>query len=100
MTNLIRGKYFAFTSASVTAGEDLIDRAQTLSGESVIVAKSITLTSSGSLSFDINSLGKNSTLSKFSDIYNRMEISHEDNWISSVVIGDTSACPVSVEIIF
>jgi hypothetical protein len=100
MDSEIRGKYFSFTSASVVAGEDLIETAETLNGMTGIIAKGITIITSGSLSFDINELGANSKLIPYTDTINKLSIGHSDNWIGSVVIGETSACPVSVEIIF
>lgn len=100
MSDNMRGKYFCFTSASLVAGQDIIARAETLTGISPIVAKQITVISSGSLSFDINHLGAYSVLPLSSGSINKLFLSDSDNWISSVVIGEETTNPVIVELIF
>lgn len=96
----IQGRFFSFTSASVSANQDLIARAETLTGISNIVAKKITLISSGSLAIDINGLGVNSTLYQDADLLYKLSLDARDVEVSSLVIGQTSACPVWLALVF
>ena len=97
---MIQGKYFSFTSASVVAGTDLITTAETLSGQSNIIAKKITIISSGSLAIDINGLGAYSTLYQDADLLYKLSLGENDCVISSLVIGQDSGSPVFVAMVF
>ena len=98
--NRIAGQYFSWTSASVVANQDLITLAESKIGLSQIVAKKLTIISSGSLAIDINSLGTDSTLFADADGYYKMSLDSNDCIISSIKIGHTSACPVFVAMVF
>lgn len=99
MSKNIQGKYFSFTSASVVAGNDLITIAEGLTGTSNIVAKKIELVSSGSLAFSVNGM---TTSYLFPDGrgYYRLSLEPFDVMVSSLTISQTSACPVSVSLVF
>lgn len=97
--NKIQGQYFSFTSASVVAGDDLISIAEGKIGVSGIVAKKVDISTSGSLAFSING-GASSTLFKDTDNIYRLSLSAFDIMVGSIVINQTSACPVNVGIIF
>lgn len=96
----IKGKYFSWTSASVTAGQDLIARAETLTGETHILAKKVNLISTGSMRLDINGLGTYSTLYKETDNTYRLTLESGDVIVGSLTVGDTSACPVFTALVY
>jgi len=97
---MIQGRYFSFTSGSATANTDLIARAKTLTGISDIVAKKLTLISSGSLAIDINNLGVSSTLFQDTDLYYKLSLDDSDCVISSLKITQTTACPIFLALVF
>jgi hypothetical protein len=96
----IQGKYYSFTSASVVAGDDLMVKAETALGLSNIVAKKLTLISSGSLAIDINNLGVYSTLYRDADSLYKLSLDGYDCMIDSLKIGETSASPVFLAMVF
>jgi hypothetical protein len=96
----IQGKYFSFSASSVDAGTDLITSAQTLTGISKIVAKKITLISTGSLALDINNLGVDSSLYQDSDLLYKLSLDSYDCTINSLKVNVTTACPVFLAMVF
>ena len=94
------GKYFSFTSASLAAGTDLIAEAERLSGQTGITAKKLTIIASGSLSIDVNNLGANSTLFQDSDLYYKLSLGANDCLVGSLVVGETTASPVFLAMVF
>lgn len=96
----IQGKYFSFTSASqIAAGSDLIVIAETTIGKNV-VAKKLSLITSGSISIDINNTGIYSTLYKDTDNLYRLSLDANDCVISSIVLGTTTASPIYLSMIY
>jgi len=100
MGDSIRGKYFSFTAGSVTAGQDLIARAETLTGEEKIWARKLTLISSGSIRLAINEQDWYSTLYQDADFLYKLSLDDDDCRIDSLIVGDTSACPIFVAMVF
>jgi hypothetical protein len=96
----IAGQYFSWTSASVVAGQDLITIAKARSRATQLIAKKLTIISSGSLAIDINNLGVDSTLFQDADGLFKVSLDSNDCIISSIEIGQTSACPVFVAMVF
>lgn len=94
------GNYFSFTSACVVAGTDLISVAETLTGRSDILAKKLTLISSGSLAIDINGLGVYSTLYADADLLYKLSLGTDDCLVGSLVIRDDSGSPVFLAMVF
>jgi hypothetical protein len=99
MINGIQGEYFSFTSASSGSNLDLIDRAETLSGKSNIIAKRLELYSSGSLAFKINN-GAESILFKDGTGYYHLLLTDGDVFAKSLVVTQTTACPVFISIVY
>jgi len=97
---MIQGRYFSFSSGSVTAGTDLIASAETLTGISHINARKLTLVASGSLAIDINHLGVDSTLFQDVDLLYKLSLDSDDCLVSSLVVSETSACPVFLAMVF
>jgi hypothetical protein len=97
---MIQGKYFSFTSASVGEGIDLIEQAQNLIGIPDIVAKKLTLISSGSLAIDINNLGATSTLYMDTDLNYKLSLGDSDCLVTSLVFVQESASPVFLALVF
>jgi hypothetical protein len=97
---VIGGNYFSFTSGSSGSGTDLIQRAETLTGMSDIVAKKLTLITSGSLAFRINNVPADSTLFRDTDGLYKLSLDAGDVYVSSLVVTQTSACPVFVAMVF
>ena len=100
MGSNIQGKYFSFSASSVDAGTDLITKAKTLTGLTDIVAKKITLISSGSLAIDINDLGVDSTLYQDSDLLYKLSLDNFDCNVRSLVVGETTGSPVFLAMVF
>jgi hypothetical protein len=100
MSGGIQGKYFSFSASSVDAGTDLISKAKTLTGFTDIIAKKITLISSGSLSIDINGTGVNSTLYQDSDLLYKLSLDSYDCIVRSLEVKETSASPVFLAMVF
>ncbi len=97
---MIQGRYFSFTSGSVDANTDLIEKAQTLTGISNIVARKLTLIASGSLAFDINNLGTNSSLFQDTDFLYKLSLDSDDCVVNSFVVKETTGCPVFLALVF
>ncbi len=102
-TNL-QGQYYSttITTGSVTGGEDLISDIKTTLGLTNLVAKKLSLASSGSISIDINGTGVYSTLWKTSDsgsVAYKLDLDGGDCYISSLKINEKSA-PVWIKIIY
>lgn len=97
---MIQGKYYAFTSASVDANTDLIVKAETLTAAPNIVAHKLRMISSGSLAFKVN----NNTVSlAFPDSNGRyyvVALQEGDVLVNSLIITQTTACPVFLEIVY
>jgi hypothetical protein len=97
----LRGKYYSFTSASVSAGEDLVTTLATQVGKTDgIVLKKLTLISSGSLAIDINDLGVYSTLFADADGLYKLALDANDVEIRSLVSQSVSASPVFLAMVF
>jgi len=100
----LHGYYYSFTSASVTAGEDLITTIATKLGgtraTNGIVPKKLTLISSGSIAIDINSLGKYSTLFADTDGLFKLSLDSQDVEIKSMVSQSMSASPIFIAVVF
>lgn len=99
MISGIQGEYFSFSASAAGSGLDLIDRAETLSGKTGIIAKRLEIYSSGSLAFKINS-GAESTLFKDGTGYYHLLLTDGDVFASSLVVSQTTACAVFVSMIY
>lgn len=97
---MIQGKYYSFTSGSIGAGTDLIQVAESLTGISNIVAKKITIIAADSILVDINNLGVYSTLFMDSDKYYKLSLDSNDVVVSSLIVGQTTASPVFLAMVF
>lgn len=97
---MLQGQYYSFSTGSVVAGTDLIEVAETTLNRSNIVARKITLISSGSVALDINNLGTSSTLFQDVDLLYKLSLDGEDCLISSLVITQTTACPIFLAMVF
>lgn len=97
---MIQGRYYSFTSASVVAGTNLIETVKTRIGNNNLVARKLTLISSGSLAIDINNLGVYSTLYQDVDLLYKLSLGEDDCVISSLVIGETTTSPVFLAMVF
>jgi hypothetical protein len=95
----IMGKYFSFSASSVAANDDLMVAAEVLTGESNLVAKKITLISSGSQLISINS-GPNSTLYADVDGLYKLSLDGYDVAVSSIKYPQSSASPVFLAMIY
>ncbi len=101
MAKGLYGKYFSFTSASITAGEDLVETLATQIGNTDgIVPKKITLISSGSIAIDINNLGVYSTLFADADSLYKLSLDSNDVEIKSIVSEEDSASPIFLAVVF
>jgi len=96
---MIAGKYFSFTSASVSAGMDLIARAETLAGVSNIVAKKLTLIASDTVTINVNSAGS-STLFQDTDGYFKLSLDSNDIMVSSLIVAQSTASPVFLAMVY
>lgn len=97
---MIQGRYFSFTTGSLAVDTDLITEAETLTGISNIIAKKLTVICSGSLALDINGLGVDSTFYLDPDSLYKLVLEEGDCLVSSMVLGQTSASPIFVSMIF
>lgn len=96
----IAGQYFSFTSGSVDANTDLITKAETLTGIPIINAKKLILITGGSLAFDINGLGTDSTLFLDTDGLYKLSLDANDVVVSSLKVTQTTGCPVFLAMVF
>lgn len=100
MASDIQGKYFSFTTASAVAGEDLMTKAKALTGETNMTAKKLTLISSGSLSIDVGGWGVYSTLYQDADLLFKLSLDSKDCMINSLVLGQTTASPIFLAMVY
>lgn len=96
---MIQGKYISFTSASAEVNTDLISVAKALVGQS-IMAKKLTLVTSGSLAFDINNTGYSSTLYLDTDSLYKLSLDANDVVVSSFVVKETTGCPIFLAMVY
>lgn len=99
MAGILGGKYFSFSASAAGSGLDLITQAETLSGETTISAKRLELFTGGSLAFNINGGGE-STLFKDGSGYYHLLLEDGDVVVKSLVVSQTTACPVFLSIIY
>lgn len=95
---MIQGKYFSFTSASANAGTDLIEVAESLTGNSIL-AKKLSLVTSASI-VNINSSSVNSTLYQDSDGLYRLSFDDNDCLVESLIIVGETGSPVFLSVIY
>ena len=95
----IAGRYFSFTSGSVDAGTDLIEEAEKLSGNSNIVAKKLTLVSSGCVIVNINSSGSSHLLEN-TDHQWVLSFDAGDILVSSLRISNSSASQIYLALVY